>query len=118
MIGLGVESGHLKNWNRPGPTCLVLREGLFSAAGVFSLTTVFLAAGLYLTALRAQRLSQEQENVRREVLERSALYASPPRSPANRMTTMARENPRTPENHTQQSVFVFSEAFSKQSNLV
>lgn len=118
LIGLSVESGHLKNWNRPRPNCLILREGLFSAAGVFSLTTVFLAAGLYLTALRAQIISQEQENVRREVLEASALYATPPSSPPHGITTIARENPITRENHGQQPLFVFPQAFSKHSNLV
>ncbi|KAM3707854.1 hypothetical protein ACB098_02G057100 [Castanea mollissima] len=118
LIGLSVESGHLKNWNRPRPNCLILREGLFSAAGVFSLTTVFLAAGLYLTALRAQIISQELENVQREVLEASALYATPPSSPPHGITTIARENPITRENHGQQPLFVFPQAFSKHSNLV
>ncbi|XP_062150343.1 uncharacterized protein LOC133858909 [Alnus glutinosa] len=115
LVGLSVESGHLKNWNRQRPSCLVIREGLFSAAGVFSLATVFFAAGLFLTALRAQTISQELENVRREVLEASALYASPP----HRMATIARENPITSENHTQQPLFEFPlQAFSKHSNLV
>ncbi|OVA16839.1 Protein of unknown function DUF1218 [Macleaya cordata] len=81
LIGLSVESGHLKKWWRPRLSCLVIREGLFLAAGVFGLTTVFLASGLYLTALRAQKLRQEEENVRREILDTSILYASPPRSP-------------------------------------
>lgn len=111
LIGLSVESGHLKNWNMPRASCLVIREGLFSAAGVFSLTTVFLAAGLYLTALRAERISQELEKARREIVERSILYASPPRSPPHPMATIAREN------HTQPPLlFVLPQAFSKHSN--
>lgn len=119
MIGLSVESGHLKNWNRQRPSCLIIREGLFSAAGVFSLTAVFFAAGLYLTALRAQTISEGLENVRRKVLEASAHYASPPRSPPpQRMATIARENPITGDNHTQQPLFAFSQAFGKHSNLV
>ncbi|XP_057958210.1 uncharacterized protein LOC131151053 [Malania oleifera] len=81
LIGVSVESGHLKGWSTPRPTCLVLRQGLFSAAGVLGLATVFLAAGLYITALRVQRMCQEQENVRQEVLAASAFYASPPASP-------------------------------------
>lgn len=93
LIGLSVESGHLKNWFKPIPSCLVLRQGLFSAAGVFGLTSVFFAAGLYLTALKVQRVSLDQENVRREVLAASVLYASPPRSPRHRMCTVTRENP-------------------------
>lgn len=81
LIGLSVESGHLKDWSRPRPSCLIIREGVFTSAGVFSLLTVFLAAGLYATLLRVQWLCQQQENVRREVLDVSTLYASPPRSP-------------------------------------
>ncbi|PRQ39355.1 hypothetical protein RchiOBHm_Chr4g0424271 [Rosa chinensis] len=112
LIGLSVESGHLKNWARPKPSCLVIREGVFSAAGVFSLTTVFLAAGLYLTALRAERISQDQENVRQEVLEAAVLYASPPRSP--HLTTIPRENPIFRESQNEQpSVLVLQAAFSK-----
>ncbi|KAL6188511.1 hypothetical protein ACLB2K_039903 [Fragaria x ananassa] len=112
LIGLSVESGHLKNWLRPKPSCLVIREGVFSAAGVFALTTVFLAAGLYLTALRAQRISQDQENVRREVIEAAVLYASPPISP--HLTTIPRENPIFRENQNEQpSVLVLQAALSK-----
>ena len=67
---------------------------MFSAAGVFALAIVFLVAGLYLTTLHAQRMSEVLENVRREVLEASALYASPPRSPQPQyMSTVSRENP-------------------------
>ncbi|KAL5163415.1 hypothetical protein HKD37_07G020320 [Glycine soja] len=63
LARVSVESGHLKNWSKPKPSCLTIREGLFCVAGVFALTTVFLASALYLTALRALRISQEQENV-------------------------------------------------------
>ncbi|KAG5011081.1 hypothetical protein JHK87_019596 [Glycine soja] len=62
LARVSVESGHLKNWSKPKPSCLTIREGLFCVAGVFALTTVFLASALYLTALRALRISQEQEN--------------------------------------------------------
>ncbi|RDX61764.1 hypothetical protein CR513_59975, partial [Mucuna pruriens] len=95
LSGVSVESGHLKNWSKPKPSCLTIRKGLFSAAGVFALTTVFLASVLYLTALRALRISKEQENVRREVLVTSSLHASPPRAPQQHITTVTRENPTT-----------------------
>ncbi|MCI00316.1 hypothetical protein A2U01_0021334, partial [Trifolium medium] len=95
LAGLSVESGHLKNWSKPRTGCYAIKEGLFSAAGVFALTTVFLAAGLYLTALRAQKMSEELAIVRREVLEASTYYASPPRSPQRHIATVARENPTT-----------------------
>ncbi|CAN0855566.1 hypothetical protein LINGRAHAP2_LOCUS6257 [Linum grandiflorum] len=94
LIGLSVESGHLKSWGTPKQSCLVIREGVFAAAGVFSLLTVLLAGGLYLTAFRAQRMSQDQENVRRQVLEVSVLYASPPRTPRrDHIVATEREDP-------------------------
>ncbi|KAI4344817.1 hypothetical protein L6164_012005 [Bauhinia variegata] len=107
LAGVSVESGHLKNWSKPKSNCLTVREGLFSAAGVFALATVFLAAGLYLTALRAQRICQEIENVRREVIEASALYSSPPASPQRQLTSVGRENPVSTHNH-QHNHFLFS----------
>ncbi|KAJ0092330.1 hypothetical protein Patl1_24945 [Pistacia atlantica] len=119
LIGLSIESGHLKNWSRPRPSCLIIKEGLFSAAGIFALMTVFLAAGLYLTALRAQKVSEQHENVRREVLEVSALFVSPPRSPP--LTTIARENPVRRDSqleHRQEPSSAFSSAFNKHSNIV
>ncbi|XP_020225371.1 uncharacterized protein LOC109807261 [Cajanus cajan] len=93
LAGVSVESGHLKNWSKPRSSCLTIRQGLFCAAGVLALTTVFLASALYLTALRAIRISREQENVRREVLMTSSLHASSPRAPQPHFTTVSRENP-------------------------
>lgn len=81
MIGIGVESSHLRRWSRPRPNCLIVRQGLFAAAGVFGLATVILAGGLYLTALHAESLRQEEEHARREMMEVSYLYSSPVRSP-------------------------------------
>lgn len=119
LIGVSVESGHLKNWSRPRLNCLIVREGLFSAAGIFALLTVFFAAGLYLTVLCAQRMIQEHENTRREILEASALYASPPRSPQHQMiTSIARENPVVREDQIEQSSFTYPPAFAKQLHLV
>ncbi|KAG4946223.1 hypothetical protein JHK87_042230 [Glycine soja] len=104
ISALSVESGLLKNWTKQRTGCYSIREGLFSAASVFALATLFLVAGLYLTALRAQRMSELLANVRREVLEASALYASPPRSPQPQyMSSIARENPTICEEKYQQS---------------
>nr|XP_043639381.1 uncharacterized protein LOC122610457 [Erigeron canadensis] len=93
LIGLSVESGHLKGWSTSRTRCFIAREGLFSAAGVLGITTVFLAAGLSITALRAQWLLQDQENVRREVIETSILYASPPRMSEDRIRAVRGEAP-------------------------
>ncbi|GAB2260081.1 hypothetical protein Droror1_Dr00010936 [Drosera rotundifolia] len=68
LIGLSIESGHLKNWSTPRPSCLVVREGVFTAAGVFSLLTVFLAAGLYVVALRLQQELQDRYTVSQQIL--------------------------------------------------
>ncbi|XVE65552.1 hypothetical protein DITRI_Ditri08aG0008800 [Diplodiscus trichospermus] len=118
LIGLSVESGHLKNWSKPKTGCLIIREGLFCAAGVFSLMTVFLAAGLYLTALNVQKMFQEQQNARQQVLETSVLFASPPGSPPHRMTTVAREDPVITEFPNQPPLLSYSWDFRKQSNSV
>ncbi|CAK9318483.1 unnamed protein product [Citrullus colocynthis] len=111
LIGLSVESGHLNNWSTPKESCLVIKEGLFSAAGVFQLATVFLAAGLYMTAVRAQRMFEEQENVRREVLESYHIHSSPPRSlspPLQPMPPIAREDPVIRHSHHHQETPLFS----------
>ncbi|KAG4126751.1 hypothetical protein ERO13_D10G175100v2 [Gossypium hirsutum] len=113
LIGLSVESGHLKNWSKPRESCLIIREGLFCAAGVLTLMTVFLAAGLYLTALHAQKLFQQQQLVRQQVLETTVLYTSPPGSPPHRLTTMAREDPVITELPNQPPPFSFSGGFQK-----
>ncbi|XP_072983505.1 uncharacterized protein [Typha latifolia] len=65
MIGIGVESGHLSGWDKPRAGCHVIRPGMFAAAGILGLITVFLGFALYLTALRTQRLHQEEGNIRR-----------------------------------------------------
>ncbi|CAA0834842.1 Protein of unknown function (DUF1218 [Striga hermonthica] len=81
LIGLSMESGHLNNWAALRPNCLVNKQGLFAAGGVCGLVAVFLAAGLYITALRVEMHFLERENTRREILEASAMYATPPRTP-------------------------------------
>ncbi|XP_019418947.1 PREDICTED: uncharacterized protein LOC109329672 isoform X2 [Lupinus angustifolius] len=72
LAGLSVESGHLNNWSKPRSECYSIRE-----------------------ALRVQTMLEELLLIRREVLEASSFYASPPRSPQNQrhITTVARENP-------------------------
>lgn len=115
LIGLSVESGHLKNWESPRPSCLVIRQGLFTAAGVLGLATVFFAAGLYITALRAERYVAIQENLRREILEVSVMYASPPRSPLIRADRG--EGPTLPRQE-QHTLEYYLRAFDKQSTSV
>ncbi|KAI4364476.1 hypothetical protein MLD38_020564 [Melastoma candidum] len=94
LIGLSIESGHLKDWSRPRTNCLVIHEGLFCAAGVLALAAVLLAAGLHLTAVSLERALQEQELTRRQMLEASVIYASPPRSPRPQsISALLREDP-------------------------
>ncbi|XP_047960143.1 uncharacterized protein LOC125205324 [Salvia hispanica] len=122
LVGLSVESGHLKDWETPRPSCLVIRQGLFTAAGVLGLATVFFAAGLYITALRAERYIQIQENMRRDILEVSVMYASPPRSPGRDQPVRADrgEGPNLPrqDEHYVHSLDYYVRAFDKQSRLV
>lgn len=112
LIGISVESGHLKNWSTSRPSCLVLKQGLFLAAGVFGLTTVFLASGLYITVLRVQKLLHEEEIVRRQALEAAMLYASPPRSPGHRLETLRNESP-VIRQHNEHDLSLYISAFSK-----
>lgn len=112
LIGISVESGHLKNWSTSRPSCLVLKQGLFLAAGVFGLTTVFLASGLYITILRVQKLLHEEEIVRRQALEAAMLYASPPRSPGHRLETLRNESP-VIRQHNEHDLSLYISAFSK-----
>ncbi|PSR92528.1 Leucine-rich repeat-containing G-protein coupled receptor 4 like [Actinidia chinensis var. chinensis] len=119
LVGLSVESGHLKDWSTPRPTCLSIRQGLFSAAGVFGLFTAFFCSGLYITALHVQRLLQNQESVQREVAEAAALYSSPPQSPPRRVIAVPNENPIVRE--SSQSGVTLAEylaVFNKYSSLV
>uniref|UniRef100_A0A7C9E601 Transmembrane protein n=1 Tax=Opuntia streptacantha TaxID=393608 RepID=A0A7C9E601_OPUST len=103
LVGLSVESGHLKEWSKPRPSCLIIRAGVFTSAGVFSILTVFLAAGLYATLLRVQWLCQHQQNVQREALDVSTLYASPPRSPRpHHPTAQSRSSDASGQNMTLQ----------------
>ncbi|KAL8263472.1 hypothetical protein R6Q59_021602 [Mikania micrantha] len=78
LIGLSVESGHLKGWLTPRPSCFIAREGLFSSAGVLGITTVFLASGLSITALRAQWFLQDQQN-----------YTPPPTSSSSSSSSLS-----------------------------
>ncbi|KAF3332919.1 hypothetical protein FCM35_KLT02496 [Carex littledalei] len=56
IIGVGVESGHLTDWRKPRPGCHVMKPGMFAAAGILGLISVFLGFMVYLTALRSQKL--------------------------------------------------------------
>ncbi|KAH6780164.1 transmembrane protein [Perilla frutescens var. hirtella] len=122
LIGLSVESGHLKNWDTPRPSCLIIRQGLFTAAGVLGLATVFFASGLYITALRAERYVQNQENTRREILEVSVMYASPPRSPGRNNSIRADRGegplPRQDDGCNLHTLNYYLRALDKQSRFV
>jgi hypothetical protein len=101
-VGLIVESGHLKSWSKPRTNCYTIREGLFSAAGVFALTTIFLIVSLYLTTFRVQKMLG------------STLNVSTPRTSQRHITTMASENPTTIESQND----VFQTTFNKSYTFV
>ncbi|KAL6626505.1 hypothetical protein ACP70R_030231 [Stipagrostis hirtigluma subsp. patula] len=56
MIGIGVESTHVSDWQRPRPVCHRVRPGMFAAAGILGLITVVVGFVVYVTAVQAQRL--------------------------------------------------------------
>ncbi|CAM8977892.1 unnamed protein product [Rhodiola kirilowii] len=119
LIGITVESSHLTKWTTPSSNCLMIREGLFASAGVIGMTTVFLATGLYLTALRIQRACENQENVRRQVMEAAMLYASPPRrSEPLAMPMESSEMGGSRREYHQPSLTDYSSGFSKELNFV
>lgn len=122
LIGVSVESGHLNNWATPRPTCLAIRRGLFTAAGVLGLATVFFASGLYITALRAERYLHVQQNTQRQMLEAAVMYASPPRSPRtdnNTLRVAPAEGPSSPTQHQHNiPLHYYLTAFDKQSTFV
>ncbi|XP_051113417.1 uncharacterized protein LOC127239354 [Andrographis paniculata] len=123
LIGISVESGHLKNWARPHPSCLTIPQGLFIAAGVFGLVTVFFTSGLYITALRAENFCRNRERTRREILEAAAMYASPPRprSPVVRAAPNEGPMPGHDQNMTTTTtttLYQYLTAFEKPSSLV
>ncbi|GJN06161.1 hypothetical protein PR202_ga23862 [Eleusine coracana subsp. coracana] len=60
MIGIGVESGHLSDWNRPHPVCHRVRPGMFAAAGILGLVTVVVGFVVYVTAVQARKLQAGQ----------------------------------------------------------
>ncbi|GAB2282834.1 hypothetical protein Dimus_017370 [Dionaea muscipula] len=94
LVGLCIESSHLSKWSTPRRSCLVIREGVFTAAGVFALLTVFLAAALYVVASRLRQEWQEQATVSRQIMEAAAAYAShsPPRPPHHPAGTSTHQN--------------------------
>uniref|UniRef100_A0A7N0ZSJ9 Transmembrane protein n=1 Tax=Kalanchoe fedtschenkoi TaxID=63787 RepID=A0A7N0ZSJ9_KALFE len=114
LIGITVESSHLRKWASPSSNCLMIREGLFASAGVIGMSTVFLATGLHLTALRIQRACENQEKLRRQMMEAAMLYASPPRNSG--VAVMPMESRR--EHHHQPPLSDYSSDLNKASSFV
>eukprot|EP01018_Ginkgo_biloba_P028256 Gb_39216 [translate_table: standard] len=78
VIGIAVEATHIGNASMARNKCLVIREGLFAAAGVFGLSTTSLGVAFYVTALQTLRVQEAEANVRQEVLEAGFFSDSPP----------------------------------------
>ncbi|RWR82214.1 putative transmembrane protein [Cinnamomum micranthum f. kanehirae] len=76
VIGIAVESTHLKKWNDTRSRCIVARRGSFLAAGVFGLSTMFLATAFYFVVLKMKRVKEGEASIRREVVE-AALFSNP-----------------------------------------
>ncbi|KAG9450541.1 hypothetical protein H6P81_010506 [Aristolochia fimbriata] len=76
LIGIAVESIHLKRWREPRDGCVVVRRWSFLAAGVFDLTTVIFATSFYLLVLRMKRERDEEIAVRNEVIEAADRFSA------------------------------------------
>eukprot|EP00262_Sarcandra_glabra_P017761 TRINITY_DN6187_c0_g1_i1.p1 TRINITY_DN6187_c0_g1~~TRINITY_DN6187_c0_g1_i1.p1 ORF type:complete len:274 (+),score=22.09 TRINITY_DN6187_c0_g1_i1:216-1037(+) len=93
VIGMTVESTHLRRWRHARRDCLVTRHGAFLAAGVFDLSTVILATAFFCVLLRMKRAIGEAD-VHREVMHVD-LYPStslPDSSPALTRNSNLMEN--------------------------
>ncbi|GLJ09745.1 hypothetical protein SUGI_0115110 [Cryptomeria japonica] len=80
IIGIAVEAGHTERQNVVRYKCTVVREGVFAAAGVFGLFATCMGVAFYASAVQTERLQEEEDNVRREIMELTIHYTptSPP----------------------------------------
>ncbi|EPS65649.1 hypothetical protein M569_09129, partial [Genlisea aurea] len=71
LIGLSVESGHLRNWKawRARSSCAVIGAGVFIGGGALGLSAAFLASGLHITALGMESEYRRRQMTRQQVLE-------------------------------------------------
>ncbi|KAK8959966.1 hypothetical protein KSP40_PGU017223 [Platanthera guangdongensis] len=65
-VPMYLESRHLYDWTKPRLTCYRVIPRLFTAAGLFGLTNVFLGIALYVTAHITHRLLLEENMGRRQ----------------------------------------------------
>lgn len=86
VIGIAVESTHLREWRSARNRCLVVRQGSFLAAGFFDLSTVFLATAFYFVVLQMKKVRDGEAAVQREVVE-AALFSTPTSNTSNTMTS-------------------------------
>ncbi|XP_008795535.1 uncharacterized protein LOC103711240 [Phoenix dactylifera] len=98
MIGMAVESSHISQWTKPRPDCHVIRPGLFAAAGILGLITVFLGIALYLTAFRTQTLHQVAEGMQRGAPNTAHQHRVPPSAPGEPGATAAHQSQAPQEN--------------------
>ncbi|KAK8928825.1 hypothetical protein KSP39_PZI017385 [Platanthera zijinensis] len=66
VIPICLESKHLYDWTKPRFICSTVIPRLFTAAGLFGLTNLFIGIALYVTAYRRHRLLLEENMDRRQ----------------------------------------------------
>lgn len=90
IIGIALESTHLRRWKDTRNRCSVVRRGSFLAAGLFDLWTVFLATAFYLVVLQMKRVKEGEAAVQREVVE-AARFSTPGSSTSNMILVSTNE---------------------------
>ncbi|KAJ7519455.1 hypothetical protein O6H91_20G039200 [Diphasiastrum complanatum] len=62
LIGIAVEASHFVNRQTRHSQCLVVRQGLFAGAGVFSLACISLGVAFYVAALHTVRMEERERD--------------------------------------------------------
>lgn len=78
LIGITVEADHLRDLGQPHSQCLVVRQGLFAAAGVFALASSSLGVAFYIAAMNTLRIeARNGDQVRLELYPRQQSSSGP-----------------------------------------
>ncbi|KAH9306352.1 hypothetical protein KI387_010756 [Taxus chinensis] len=83
IVGVAVEAGHTERWSVGRDKCMVVRVGVFAAAGVVGLFATSMGIAFYVSAVQTERLVEEEAHIRREVVEATVHYTSASPAPSS-----------------------------------
>ncbi|GLJ09735.1 hypothetical protein SUGI_0114910 [Cryptomeria japonica] len=83
LVGIVVEAKHRERWDIARENCMVVRAGMFAAAGIVGLIATFMGISLYESAVQTEKLLEEKANMRREVMEATLYYTPSSPSPSS-----------------------------------